>query len=556
MEIVQNGRVVFEHPSDIFFRTKDVTNDDDIVTFINTVEALTYKDLVDKVNKKGYYGRTPIILPQIYQDRFVVQNFDLSDIKDYKSTKHYKDLLDNGYPNPYLQNALHPAKFDHYQKYEAFSIINKTHHDLIEVDILSGRKELIKQSIETRSGQLLFNFAELDYSERIECNEEAYRKKVGNKTFSVPMINILNEDKFLYIPTLGKIYYSDSIKDDVIVDDLICRIQESMGINFSHDATMDCKFAISCQDSYGFVDKLYAIVDDEIVDINIYNATGINTLFDNLVTNDENIERDIEVVKDITKNENSNIWITKMVLDKETGKSDHSQKLHHMTLDMYMSDTFIIDNIVFSSSYETLKKYRKKCMKNTHKFSDEFTKLDKEFKKLRKEYDKEVIENKNFKTLHEAYENLEKRNNFLSKFVNYIDSKSPEVYTQIKDQFLISVHETEDKETIKKNLKVLENIVEKDRDALKHQHEMELKEIKKDIDLQQYQHKRDLGDRDSQHKISLRNFDYKLKNAEVRSKEVTTKFDFLKNLGAFVKSIVPMIMGGLALLFGIGPMKV
>ena len=542
--------IIDQSPSDIYFGSH-ILEDDSVLSFINKVEPLTYKHVVERLKRKGYNGRTPVIFPQLYEDKFEVFNFKLDDIKDKKEGVYYKDRNEYGFPSNYLSHTLPMAKFKNYQKYSGFSLVNNTHHRLIEVDILTGRREEIKQSLGSHNGQLLFNFSEMDYSEKIECNDEEYTKKVGHCHYQVDMRTILNDDKFLYVPELGKIYHSDRIKDDFIVNDLIARINDSINLQFFHDTTMDCKFAISCQDSYGFVSELYAVVDDEIINVNVYNASGINTLFAEISTND--VFLDLEQHKKEMKNDNSNIWITKMVLNKETGKYEHTHESHLISNEDYKKDVFTIDNIPFSSSFETLKAHNEKNKKNLEKTTEELEQTKKEFDRLKESYNKEIGDKKSFQSFNELIENLRKKNNFLNKFINYIDSKYPKLCSEIKKEFLDI--ETDDKDVIKKNLKTMEYMLAKDKDELKHEYEMKLRKAKKKAEKQQHRRKMKLADEESQHKISMRNFDYKIKKKEVKSKSFGGKVDIFKTVGGIIKSIVPLVMGGLALFFGIGKMR-
>ena len=551
MNIQREGEILYESPSDIIYSNK-IPDDDDVLTFINKIENLTYKNLVDKIRRKGYHGRTPIILPQLYQDRFEIYHMDLSEIKESKSTAYYQDMFANGLVDPYSKHTLPVDTFRKYQKYSSLAISNNTHHQIIEVDILSGKRDILKQSESTHTGHLIFNISELDYSEKIKDTKEAYQKQVGRGYFQVDVRDILNHDKFLYVPEIGKIYFSDRIEDETtIVNDLIARIQDCISIKFSHDSSIDCKFAISCQDSYGFIDKLYAIIDDEIVNINIYNTSGINTIFGEIETND--VSLNIEQTKNMIKHENTNIWMTKQVLDKETGKYKHDQKLHSLTEEMYKQDIFIIDNIAFSSSFKILKKYRDEFKKNTKKLNDKFNEIVKDFEELKDEYEKEVGKEKNFKSFITLYENVQKRNKFLSKFINYIDSKSPNICKELKDEFLNI--ESDDKDDIKRNMKILDDLVDRDRDKIKHDHEIELRNIKKEMEKQQHRIKMKTSNADAQHKISLRNYDYKAKKMEARTKTFNNKIDLLKTIGGAVKVLAPIAIGGLALFFGIGKMK-
>ena len=550
-------------PSDDI-KGKDADGNDRILTFMNKVEGLSQGELIGRINLTGKYARTPIFLPETYDDRFVTVKLDLSDVRENKELEKRNNVNPNdpwGF-NTYSNHTLHSVTIRDYGKHTSVAVSNNSYSDLYEVDILTGKKDLIKKSISSQRGEIVINVSEIDYTDEIKSSDKICNEDIGRKYFNIDMKKILKDNKFLYIPELGKIYYSAELTthEALLVVDLIARFKNYLEISFSHDATMDCKIAISCQDAIGSLSELYAIVDDEIVKVNIYDVAGINTALDGLDRNaldrperEDESNLSLNVTRRTLQHDNSRIWITNMLFDKETNNIVPSIKSCPLTMEMYNEDIFVIEDITFSKDYETIKEHRDTCRKNVEKFNKEHKNTIKELKELREKYLRDVGVEKDFKSLSEACDVYKKRNDFLIRLINYIGEKIPDLYGEIKRDF-INI-ESDNKALIKLNEEALDDIIIKDRETLKHEFEMEAKKTKHEHEKERHKNKVDVEKSDAQHKISIKTLELKTKKGEYKTKTFSGKVEIIKVLGTVIKFAVPLIIGGLAFIFGMGKMR-
>ena len=558
MKILNSENNEIDEP---IFVDGNVLDNDFVIGFKHKIEEITYKHLIDKIygeNKNS--EELTMFLPEFINNKFEIWDIDLSDIKEYKNKndKPFISIMSNTIKDDiYNEHSLPFYKFKNYQKYSGISVSNRTNFTLVEIDLLTGRREILKQSDVIR-GEMLINISEVDYSKPLESHDHAYNNSVGRKVFRRQMYDIVNENKYLYIPAIGKIYCTENVANDIIINEIVGKVKKSMDIRFFHDVSQDSKFAISCQDGRGSIDKLYAIIDDEIVDINIYNASGINSIFNKLSTDNDFLDLDKE--KKLIENDNSNIWITKTTLDLETQENKTTHTPYSLSEEDYGKDTFIVDNIYFSRSIENLKKLKNINRSNNKKTLNELNELKVTFEELNEKFNEEIDKKKSYKSLKELYNSIEKKNEYLTKLTYYIRDKYPTVYTEIKDQF-INIY-TNEEGVMKENLKKIEELLGITRDELKYQHQKKLeklksknKELEKEREEQRHRHKLEMEEILEKAKKAEFEYKQKMNNFDAKQKTKSAKADNLKMILGIAKVVIPIIIGGLAFLLGKSKMR-